>query len=340
VIHIFFGSDSFSRGEAFDEFRSSLDSDGSLATNTQLFQAREAAAAEVLGACAAAPFLGERRLVVVSGLLQASDGAGRSKKAASASPVATAWQPLVDFLPQMPPTTELVFLDGSVSTAGPLFAAIKPHAELHNFPAPDPKTLDRWVMDRAKKLDIKIEPRAAKQLVTLAAGQEMGRGAEYLDTWSLASELNKLATYANGETICEQDVLELTPRLRDEKTYFLCDALVEKRPAQAAKVLGELLAQREPGQLILATIAGRYRRLAIARDMMDRGETGEAIRKELNANPGFGFDKLLEQAGRYSLEDCRKAYRRIVEAEFSAKSGLSDEGLELAALVQDLAGRG
>jgi DNA polymerase III subunit delta len=340
VIHIFYGSDSFSRGEAFDEFRASLDSDGSLATNTQYFQAREATADEVMAACAAAPFLGDCRLVVVSGLLQASEGVGRGKKAASASPVATAWQPLVDFLPQLPDSTELVFLDGSASTAGPLFAAIKPRAEIRNFPAPDPRTLDRWVMDRAKKLGIKIEPRAAKQLVTLAAGQETGRGAEYLDTWSLASELDKLATYANGETIREQDVLELTPRLREEKTYFLCDALVERRPAQAAKILGELQAQREPGQLVLSTIAGRYRRLAIARDMIDRGESGEAIRKELDAKPGYGFDKLLEQAGRYSLEDCRKAYRRIVEAEFSAKSGLSDEGLELTALVQDLAGRG
>ena len=172
----------------------------------------------------------------------------------------------------------------------------------------------------------------------MVGGQEQKPGREYLDTWTLASELDKLATYADGEVIREEDVQALSPVLREQKGYFLCDAIVEHKPAQAAKLLNELLSQGDQGQVVLSTIAGRYRRLAVARDMLHAGESGEAIRKELGAKPGYGFDKTLEQAARYSLDVARKAYRRIVEADFSHKSGLSDEALELEALVQDLSG--
>ena len=44
---------------------------------------------------------------------------------------------------------------------------------------------------------------------------------------------------------------------RDQKGYFLCDALAEGRSAAAVKLLRELLAQDEPTQVILSTIAGR-----------------------------------------------------------------------------------
>jgi DNA polymerase-3 subunit delta len=252
---------------------------------------------------------------------------------------AAAWQPLVDYVPEMPETTVLLLLDGAVSAANPLLKVLEPLAAVQRFPAPDPKALQPWVTARARKLGIKLDSRAAKRLADMVGGQGDKNGAVYVDTWSLASELEKLAAYANGEIIREEDVLELSPVLREQKSYLLCDAIVDRKPATAAKVLGELEAQREPLQLVMATVAGRFRRLAIARDMMDSGEAGEAIRKELAAKPGFGFDKLMDQASRYTTEDSRDAYRRIVEADFRHKSGEGEETIEMHALAQDLAAR-
>jgi DNA polymerase-3 subunit delta len=338
MIHILCGADSFSRREAFDEIRRALDTDGSLETNTVRLSARDTKPEEVIAACSAAPFLGDRRLVVIDGLLTSAQESGR-RKAKDTDEKVSAWQPLIDFAPGVPETTVLVLLDATVSATNPLLRALEKLAEVHRFPAPDPKSLQNWVVARAKKLGVKIDGRAARRLADMVGGQDGNRGAEYVDTWALASELDKLAAYANGEVIREEDVLALSPVLREQKSYLLCDAIAEKKPATAAKVLGELESQKEPLQLVMATIAGRFRRLAVARDMIDAGESGEAIRKELEANAGYGFEKLLDQARSHSLEDARNAYRRIVEADFTAKSGLGDELIEMDAMVQALSSR-
>ncbi len=338
MIYILYGADSFSRREAFNKLRRSLDADGSLETNTLRLSARDAKAEEVMAACAAMPFLGDKRLVIIDGLLKLAEGGGkRARKAAAAPPSVAAWQPLVDFAPQMPETTVLLLIDGVASKNNPILMALAPLAQVQAFAPPDPRALDRWVMERAKSTGLQMEPRAARLLAQMVGGQDDKRGAEYVDTWALATEIEKLAAYANGEAIREQDVQALSPVLREQKSYFLCDAIVERKPAPAAKLLGDLLGQREPTGLIMSTIAGRFRRMAIARDMMDAGESGDAIRKELEMKPGFGFDKMLDQARRYSLVDTRAAYSRIVEADFTHKSGLGDEFVEMEILVQDLA---
>jgi DNA polymerase-3 subunit delta len=340
MIYILYGSDSFSRREAYDKIRRGLDTDGSLETNTLRMTAREVKPDEVVAACSAAPFLGDKRLVVVEGLLATAQESGRrTRKANAAEEAVGAWQALIDFAPQMPETTVLILLDGAVPQGNPLLKGFEGLGEVRKFPAPDRKSLQGWVAARAKRLGMRLDSRAAKRLADNVGGQDDNRGTAYVDTWSLAAELDKLAAYANGEVIRDEDVLTLSPVLREQKSYLLCDAVADRKPATAAKVLGELEGQREPMQLVVATVAGRYRRLAIARDMMDAGEPGEAIRKELAMNPGFGFDKLLDQASRYSLEDSRNAYRRIVEAELSHKSGEGDEMTEMHAMVQELASR-
>jgi DNA polymerase III delta subunit len=335
MIHILFGADSFGRREALEELRRSLDHDGSLETNTLWLSAREAKPEEVVAACGAAPFLGGLRMVVLEGLLRlAQEGPVRGRRAGAAQQAASDWRPLLEFAAEMPETTALVIVDGAASPSNPLLAALQTNATVREFRPP--ANLVEWVQERARKMSLRLDARAARTLVQMVGGQEPRAGGEYLDTWCLAAELDKLASYSHGDAVKEADVQALSPVLRDQKGYFLCDAIVEGRSAAAAKLLYELLEQQEPGQVILSTIAGRYRRLAIARDMHDRGESGEAIGRELSAK-GYGLDKLIEQSGRFSLAELRAAYARIVAADFTQKSGISSEAHELDTLVQDLA---
>jgi DNA polymerase-3 subunit delta len=88
--------------------------------------------------------------------------------------------------------------------------------------------------------------------------------------------------------------------------------------------------------VVLATIAGRFRRLAIARDLIDRGSTQDAIGRELSSS-GYALERLVEQAQRYPLEAIRESYRRVVQADFEHKSGDVEERVALEILVQELA---
>jgi DNA polymerase-3 subunit delta len=163
-LHILYGYETFARGEALSELKAALDNDGSLATNTATFVASQTTPQEVASTCQAVPFLGEHRLVVLEGALGASGGKGRrgSKKAASSAEEAGPWGTLPDTLADMPPTTTLVLVDGEVPESVELLKALRPLAqECRKCVAPKDKELPGWIMSRAKRTGLKIEPAAA-----------------------------------------------------------------------------------------------------------------------------------------------------------------------------------
>ena len=229
-----------------------------------------------------------------------------------------------------------MFVDGGSRTAPAHVALLAGKGETRSFPALNPKDLPGWLQRRARKLGVQLDARAANLIAQTAGNQKRGPEDEYNDLWSLANEMDKLATAAQGGVIREKDVMELTPVLRDQKGYFLRDALIDGKSAEAVKLLHELLEQGDNPQAVIGLITASYRRLAIARDMLDRGESGAAIGRTLNST-GYGLERLLDQASRYPLERTRDAFRRIVEADFEHKQGLCEEELSLELLVQDLA---
>ncbi len=340
MIYIFHGADSYRRREALEALRAELDEDGALATNTLVLVAAQTTPQEVLAACATVPFLGKHRLVILEGALsQMGGGARRSRRAAPAEGELGGWQLLVDNIGQVPETTALVFLDGDVQPPQPLIDALGGRLQKQEFKPPDNKTLAGWVSNRAREMGLQIEPGAARLLAQRTGDQRRKRGQESTDLWSVVSELEKLAAFAGGAAIREADVYALTPLLREQKGYHLCDAILERRPAAAIKLLHELVEQAEPLPVIVSTIAGRYRRLTIVKDVIDSGGSGADAGRAVGAS-GFALERQLEQAASVTWEQLRGAYQRLVLADLEPKQGIWDELVALEMAVYDLATMG
>jgi DNA polymerase III delta subunit len=86
-------------------------------------------------------------------------------------------------------------------------------------------------------------------------------------------------------------------------------------------------------------VASRYRRVAIAKDLVESGATGAEIASQLNMKQGYGVDKLLDEARRMSWDELRAAYRCLIDADADAKRGLMDEQPALEMAVEELASR-
>ena len=342
VLYVFFGPDSFSRGEAVAAVKAELDREGDLAANTLVLDGSRTTAEEVIGACSTVPFLGSHRLVIVEGLLESLSGRGRraGKKPADVSADLGNWQSLVDYVPSMPPSSTLLLVDGGLRSQPALADALAGKAQVRRFPALDAKGLAGWLQQRARKMGLRFEGRAATMIAQLVGDQtKPGPDAPYNELWALANELDKLAAATADGVIREEDVRELTPLMREQKGYVLWDALVEGRPEEATRLLRELQRQGDNPQATLGLIAGAYRRLVTARGLLDEGASTAAIGRAFNFKSDFPAQKLAEQASRYPLSRLRDAYRRIVAADFDHKSGLCDEDLALELLVQDLTAR-
>jgi DNA polymerase-3 subunit delta len=333
VIYVFCGPDSFTLHETLAELKAELDGDGMLATNTATFEGSQVRPDELLAVCGTAPFMGAHRLVLVQGLLARFDTprgrrrAGGQAATAGRQPDLGPWRDLPAALGSLPPSTTLVFVDGEVSQNNPLLKLLSPLAQVRRFASPGQRDLPGWIQTRAKREGVDISPAAVRLLADLVGN----------DLWALSQELGKLALYAAGRQVEEEDVRSLTVAARETSVFALVDAVVEGRPDQALRLLEQLLDQGAAPTYLLAMITRQYRNLLLTREMLRDRRPQSEIGQRLGISSAFALGKVLEQARRYPPAGLAGSYRRLLEADASIKTGLYREELALELLVADLA---
>ena len=334
MIYVFCGSDSFTLHEALAELKAELNSDGMLATNTAAFEGSQVRPDELLAVCNTVPFMGAHRLVLVEGLLarfEAPRGRRRAGAGQAGEPGRQAdpgpWRDLPAALESLPPSSTLVFVDGDISERNSLLRLLSPLAQVRRFPRLSQRDLPGWIQARAREEGVDISPEAVRLLADLVGN----------DLWALWQELKKLALYAEGRRVEDEDVRALTVAARESSVFTLVDAVVEGRPDQALRLLEQLLDQGAAAPYLLAIITRQYRNLLLAKEMLrDRHQAGE-IGGRLGIVSRFALGKVLEQAGRYPPAKLEASYRRLLEADASIKSGIYRDELALEVLVPDLA---
>ncbi len=331
------GSDEFRLHEAYRELRARLDTDGMLDLNTTDVPARGATPGQLIELASTVPFLAQARFVVVEGLL-VSLGSGRG--------VATEWQPLVDALPGMPDTTHLVLLEPARQreqrqTLGrsPLLRSLRAldGVDYRQFTelrlgGRGGNEVASWLRERAEARGVRIEVAAAGRLSELIGA----------DLWALSGELDKLAQYAQGRAITEDDVDLLTTAARDEDVFGLVDDAVTGRTAAALVRLRRMLDRGSDSPARLqGLIARQLRNLVRAAALIEEGAPRETIGEATGITHPFPLGKLVDQAsalGRAASED---GLRAVEAADHAVKTGRFSDALALELLITRLgAGRG
>ena len=103
--------------------------------------------------------------------------------------------------------------------------------------------------------------RAAAEHLIFCSGALMNR---------LIPEIDKLTSYARGETITREDIDAVIQRLPEADVFHMTDCLSRREFDAAAATMGELLQMREHPIMLLALIGQQMRRLYAARLAIDR----------------------------------------------------------------------
>lgn len=204
-----------------------------------------------------------------------------------------------------------------------------------------PDRAARWVLHRARGLDVTVQPDAAEHLVR-AVGTDFG---------ALASELEKLASAAGGAPITAERVAELVGVRHGETVYDWRDAVLEGDAARAARLLGPVLGQAGASGVRLLTVLGTtlvaLGAIRAAYDRNVRGRRLEDAAFQLQRRVRlFGLLTYGEEARRWARwaplwppARVRAALRAAVAADMALKSTtISDERGVLTDLVLRLAG--
>ena len=274
------------------------------------------------------PFLADKRLVLVEGLLGKFErrGGGRSGSGANGRKDLSEWERLPLVLADVPETTDVVFVDGRLSASNPLLKLIQERVTARTFNPPGPRELRRWIADRARSEGAEIEERAIQVLAETIGS----------DLPVIASELRKLALVAAGRAITAEDVDGMVSYAQESNIFASVDAIVEGRVSEALGLVHGLLEGGSPTGYIITMIARQVRLLILAKEIGARRlSTGEASQR-LRLS-GYPLRKTLFQADRFSMERLVEIHRMLLEADLAMKSTGADDELILDTLIADIA---
>lgn len=341
MFYILHGEDEFSRSEELAKLRAKLAAgDPAMASlNTIVLDGSRVTLSELRHACDTIPFMADRRLVIVHGLLSRLAAGRGSKSSAIPEDEEPAWKrtlvkELAAYLPALPPTTRLVFAE---STALPASHSIlklaktegeKRRAFVKLFPLPKDRDLAGWIRQRVRGKGGSISAEAAELLATL-----VGRDLRLLD-----QELDKLLLYTDQESIQTGDVRTLVSQAREANIFDLMDSIGHRQAQSALQLLHRLLDAGEAPLYLLAMLARQVRILIQVSELRKQGLSAAEVAVQLTLHP-YVAEKGLEQARNFDMAELEAAHRRLVATDLALKTGRMEEGLALDLLVVDLSSR-
>lgn len=330
MLYLLYGGDEVLLDEALSSMKEAVGPPETVDVNVTTLDGSQASFDEVVAIASTVPFLAEKRLVIIRGLLAQFEPRPGGRAAGSSPPSEKSamerWKGLPGYASEMPETTDLVIVDGKLKGPNPLLAKLRPVAKVITFPLPVGRDLPAWIRRRAANRGIDIEPRAVQSMADF-----IGPNLRVVDT-----ELEKLSLYRGGEPIRNEDVWELVANVKEANIFATVDAVLEGRPRIAVRSAHQLLdAGRTPGYMI-SMLARQVRLLLLAKEIKATGASMPEIGKRLSIS-GFPLTKTLEQEGKLSIQKLMGIHRRLLDTDVSIKTGEVDERLGLDLLVAELA---
>lgn len=328
MLYILHGEDDFSLTRVLDEIKKGLGDPSLLSTNTTLLDGQNVTPDQLRMVVDTVPFLAEKRLVIVQGLLgrfESQNKTRRGKKSPPANGRESDAKSFAAAMGQLPDSTVLVLADGKIKSANPLLKQLS-GAKVMSFPLLKGDVLRQWIKREVAAQGADMSPQAVDLLARLVGG----------NLWIMSSEINKLALFASGRRIEEEDIKAVVSSAQEANVFAMVDAILDFKVGVAEKLLEQLLQQGASPAYLLVMLSRQVRLVVRAKELRRQRKPDVEIQSRLNLKSEFPFRKTLEQAQRYPMERLKQVYKRLLQADLSIKTGRYDGGLALNLLIADL----
>ena len=330
MLYILLGQDDFSLRQALEGIKKGIGDQDFSPANITVLEGQQLSLAQLQNVCETVPFLAEKRLVIVEGLLARFAPKGKStprKKAKQGNNRENEYKSLAACISNLPESTILVLVDGAVKSNNPLLTELSGKAEVKRFPLLKDTGLRQWIQKQVKAEGGSISPQAVDLLANLIGS----------NLWIMANEVKKLVLLASGRRIEEGDVRKLVSYAQETSVFAMVDAILDFKPGIAGKLLQRLLREGAAPVYLLFMLARRVRMIVRARELRSQGEPEVEIQNKLGLSSEFALRRTLEQAGRHSLSRVIEVYHKLLETDLAIKTGKYDAELALNILIAELA---
>lgn len=304
-VYLLYGEEMFLKKSYKNRLKEAIAGDDTM--NYHYFEGKGLDVEEIISLADTMPFFGERRLILL-------EDSGFFKNAADR---------LVSYLPSMPDTTCMVFVESEVDKRSKMFKKVKELGYAAELSRQDPKQLAAWAGGILAKEGRKITGHTM-ELFLSKTGDDMEH---------IRMELEKLISYTLGrDVITDQDVEEVCTVLVTNKIFEMVAAIVNRQPQKAMDLYEDLLTLKEPPMRIMFLIARQFNQLLQVKELMSQGMNKSAIASKLKIQP-FVVGKLMIQAKNFTRSQILSCVELCVDAEEAVKTGRLGDRLAVELLI-------
>jgi DNA polymerase-3 subunit delta len=324
--------------EALQEIKKSAGDASMLAVNTHVLDGGKLTLNELKSIVEATPFLSEKRLVIVKGLLEhfePKDKSNRNRKSNGSGIKQDEIQSLVNCIKDSPQSTILVLIDTieirkTSLQKNLLFNAVLPQARVQSFPLMKGTKLSQWMQSKVDRQSSSISRQAINILIELIGS----------DLYTMDNEINKLVSFTAGRMIEEKDVRMVVSAAREEDIFAMVDAIMDRDSALGEQVLQKLLQTGAVPSQILVMLARQVKMLILFKELKSQKRPLAIIQGQLGITHGFVWEKISRQAGKYTIDRLKQIYQNLLETDLAIKTGRFEGDLALDLLVAELCSKG
>lgn len=310
MLHILFGEDDFSIHEALESLKGLSGPQDILDADVTWAQVSTLSPPQLQALCSTVPFLSPKRMVVVEGLLALFEGRRTSRRTRGTQNPSSLWLSIVEYIPAMPPSTDLVLLDETIGGNNVLLNHLAPLGQVKKFPLLSGAELRRWIQERAAERGCTVSREGVNLLAEFVGG----------NLWVMSSEIEKLSLYCQGRTVEREDVQFLVSFARDMTIFNAVDMIMEARYSEALRAIRRLQ-ERATGTYVVVMVARQVRLLMLAKDLEGRGVPQVQMGSRLGLRSGWVMNKVREQGRRYSEKALESLHRGLLETDRAIKTG-------------------
>jgi DNA polymerase-3 subunit delta len=211
----------------------------------------------------------------------------------------------------------LVFCDETPDKRSALFKYLAASKYKEEFELLKNNDLTNWIIKRVEVKGSQISKMNADILASKSDG----------NLWALSQEIEKLTALAHGEEINKEQLAESSLVKVEDNIFNLTDAIGNKNTKLALKLLHESLEVGANEIYLLTMIVRQFRILIQTKAAIESGESNSrVIATELGLHP-FVVQKAMAQTVKYSMEQLKVMYKKLLEIDLKLKSGGDGETL-------------
>ena len=236
------------------------------------------------------------------------------------------------YLADPSPSTVLIFVADELNGNRKITKLLLKHAVSVKFEQLGETELSGWISRQFQEQGYKADALALRRLSELV-GADLRR---------LSNEISKLYAAALPSKVVTFELVDsLVPNTNAIENFALTDAIVSAHGKQALRVMKKILDDgSEPVQL-LGLLSYNFRRLLMAKEMMNRGQDRRAVAGILKMRYREQ-EQFLSAARRADRKQLLRAFDRLAETDLAIKTSLGGGGdkgtrMQLEVLVCEMA---